>query len=626
MKRYPAFLLLLTCLTCGAAPAAEATAHATAESTAEGMAESTAEGTAEATAEATAEGTREATLVMVQDYEKASSQPTVWVVNIPQENASVRLSTEKPREGKGCLELRYRFVAGGAFQYLGIPNKVKVHGPVRKLRYWLEGDGAKCSYGLQVTDSHGETHQYRSLSTGAGQGGIIDFTGWKEAVFDLDAPHETWGGDKNGKIDGPITSVIFTVGQPTEKHGGAEKLLAAEGALYFDSLGVDSERSAEETLGCQVSVVSPGYCSDVEGDTAVAVAAPGFKSLTVKCWKQGDGFGSDSTVATVALDTKGNGAFVFSADRYPHGPVTLRIRGENGAVSDNCYLQLYNRGGVSWTEGLPESPPPAAEGMSLVFADDFDGPLSISSTDAKATYYDHKPPGGYQDFSVHRFSGHETPKNPFAQVDTYLRIRASDELHSSGIISSLKNDATGITAKAPCYFECRFLGPNAIGTWPAFWLMTDYMTDHVAGKGDRVPCDELDIIEAYGGEGPGHPNADDGYMVVPHCWNQGEEGKAIEKKAYEALRNPVRMREHGIPSTWYQALHTYGCKITKDDTIYYCDDIEVGRHPTLPLSREKPLFFMVNLATGGGWPVDLSRYDGVADMYVDYVRVYQGED
>ena len=45
-----------------------------------------------------------------------------------------------------------------------------------------------------------------------------------------------------------------------------------------------------------------------------------------------------------------------------------------------------------------------------------------------------------------------------------------------------------------------------------------------------------------------------------------------------------------------------------------------------PLFREKPLFFMVNLATGGGWPVDLSRYDGVAEMYIDYVRVYQGKE
>ena len=41
--------------------------------------------------------------------------------------------------------------------------------------------------------------------------------------------------------------------------------------------------------------------------------------------------------------------------------------------------------------------------------DDFTGPLSISSTDPKATYYDHKPPGGWQDFSKHTFSGRESP-------------------------------------------------------------------------------------------------------------------------------------------------------------------------------------------------------------------------
>ena len=563
-----------------------------------------------------------ATPVMVQDFEKTTLEPSVWVVGIPNENASVQLSTDQPQEGQRCLKLHYHFLGSGGFQYLGIPNKVGIQAPVHKLHYRLKGDGSKCSYGLQVADASGETHQYRSLSSSTGQGGIIDFTGWKEIVFDLDAPHETWGGDKNGKLDSPISAVIFTIGQPMDRAGGNEQLLAAEGDLYFDGLSVDSEKSAEETLGCQVSVVSPEYCSDVRGDTSITLAAPGFRSVTVKCWKPADGSGADSTVATVALDAKGNGAFVFPANAYPHGPITVRISGASGAVKDNCYLQLYNQGGVSWNEGLPKDPPPAAQGMSLVFADEFQGPLSISSTDRKATYYDHKPPDGWQDFSTLRFTSFDKPNNPFSQRDSYLRIRASEKAKSSGLISSMKNDASGVTAKAPCYFECRFLGPNAIGTWPAFWLMTDYMTDHLQGR--KVPCDELDIIEAYGGEGPRTPNAFDTYMICPHCWEQGEEGKAIEKQAFEGMHNPIRMRKFGIPSTWFETFHTYGCKITDSDSIYYCDNIEVGRHPTLPLSKQRPFFFLINLATGGGWPVDLSRYDGLADMYVDYVRVYQG--
>ncbi len=388
------------------------------------------------------------------------------------------------------------------------------------------------------------------------------------------------------------------------------------------SLSVDSEKSAAETLGSHVSVVSPAYCTNIKGDTLITLAAPGFKTLMVKCWKQGGALGADSTAAMVTLDAKGRGSFVFPADSYPHGPITLRITGENGTVKDNCYLQLYNRGGVSWNEGMPKDPPPAAQGMALVFADDFNKPLSISSTDPKATYYDHKPPGGWQDFSTLRFTSFDQPNNPFRQVDTYLRIRANEASKSAGIISSMKNDASGITAKVPCYFECRFIGPNAIGTWPAFWLMTDYMTDQV--KGRKVPCDELDIIEAYGGEGPREPNAFDTYMITPHCWDQGGAGKALEKKAFEAMHNPIRMRKFGLPSAWFETFHTYGCKITETETIYYCDNVEVGRHETFPLSKQHPLFFLINLATGGGWPVDLSRYNGVADMYVDYVRVYGG--
>ncbi|WP_422929261.1 glycoside hydrolase family 16 protein [Singulisphaera sp. PoT] len=555
------------------------------------------------------------TPVMVQDFEKASALPAIWVVNIPNENAQVRLSAEAPFGGKQCVGLRYRFNAEGPFEYLGLTNKVNILAPVHKLRFALLGDGSGCTYGVRLLDAKGETHQY---GTNTGQGGRIDFKGWKEVAFDLDAGHETWDGDKNGKIDYPITEVIFNIGQPTE--GG--KNLAAKGEIAIDSLVVDSESNEHETLGSRIAVGSPAYGDDVRGNVRIAVSAPGFKELTARSWKPGGKFGADSVVAAVELDDKGAGSFTFPADRYPHGPIAVRISGRSGSLNDTCYLQLYNKGGISWNEGIPEGPPPAARGMTLAFSDDFQGPLSISSTDPRATYYDHKPPNGAQDFSAHAFTGREAPGNPFFQVDSYLRIRASDRLRSAGLISSMKNDASGLKVSVPCYFEARFLGPNAVGAWPGFWVMTDYMSDYKL-KGDKTPCDELDIIEAYGGDGPGSPNADDRYMISPHCWNQGDAGKAIEDRAYKGMNNPIRMRKFGVPSTWFESPHTYGCKVLEDVTIYYCDDVEVGRHDTLPICRERPLFFMVDLATGGGWPVDLSRYDGRADMYIDYIRVYK---
>lgn len=383
----------------------------------------------------------------------------------------------------------------------------------------------------------------------------------------------------------------------------------------------------------QVSIASPPYGSDVSGKTTLSIVAPGLTKVEIKCWQAGDGFGSDSTVGSVDLDADGKGTIDFPADDYPHGPITVRLYGSNPNTKahDNCYLQLYNKGGQPWNEGIPKADPPGADGMSLLFADDFKGPLSIGD-DSKSIYYDHKPPNGSQDFSGPRahFTSASSPNNPFSQNDGYLRIRASESLGSTGLISSVKNDASGVAAAIPCYFECRFIAPNAIGTWPAFWLMTDYMTDHAAGKQDP-PCDELDIIEAYGGEGPHEPNGNgdpDGsaaYQVTPHRWNQGKEGNDEADAAYKGMHPPISMKKAGVPSNWFNTFHTYGCKVTEDTTTYYLDNIEIGSHKTFPMSKKYPFFFMVNLATGGGWPVDLSRYGGNVDMYVDYVRVYTGD-
>jgi hypothetical protein len=364
-----------------------------------------------------------------------------------------------------------------------------------------------------------------------------------------------------------------------------------------------------------VSVVSPAYGSDVEGDTTIKIKAPGLKSASVKCWKED----ADSLVATVDLNEQGEGSFVFPAKQYPHGPITVRISGTNGAaqneIKDNCYLQLWNKSGLVRKAELRPAPPGAA-GLKLIYADEFTGPLSISKTGAGATYASHKPGGG--DFSGIPFGDHETPETPFMQRENYLRIRADEKKNTTGLISSLRFDGTGFTATAPCYFECRFLAQSAPGTWPAFWVMTKGVY-----KGLKEPADELDVIEAYGGEGPGNPNQR-GYWIASHYWNQGPNGDKDKSQpgVYEQI--PMTELKGASGASWFETFHTYGIKITPEDTIYYCDNIEVKRHKTARLSRQEPFFFFVNLAIGGtsGWAKDLSRYGGIADMYVDYVRVY----
>ena len=78
--------------------------------------------------------------VMIQDFEKASPLPTVWVVNIPNESVSAQLSILQPHDGQQALRLRYHFIDTRQYQYVGMPNKVEIQTTVYKLRFWLMGD------------------------------------------------------------------------------------------------------------------------------------------------------------------------------------------------------------------------------------------------------------------------------------------------------------------------------------------------------------------------------------------------------------------------------------------------------------------------------------------------------
>jgi hypothetical protein len=370
-----------------------------------------------------------------------------------------------------------------------------------------------------------------------------------------------------------------------------------------------------------IAVQAPAYGSDINGSVQIEFTAAGFTDVTAKCWMPGSGVGSDVVVGTAKLSEDGKGSITFPAEQFPHGPVTIRLSGSNDKHRDNYYLQVYNAAGKRIQAGLPPAPS-VAKGMKLVFADNFDKALSITKDGKGATYASHKPGGG--DFSGLPFGDHEDgDKSPFSQRDTYLRIRADQRRNVAGLISSVNMDGQGVTAKAPCYFECRMIGPNAPGTWPAFWIITNRIGEKVRFS------DELDIIEAYGGEGEKNPNSRGKYFVTTHYWSQGPGGKGKDTTQEGAGEKRVWMwdLQAGKGSSWYESFHTYGVYVGLEETVYYCDDVPVHRHKTARVSRQYPFQFMINLAVGGAsrWPIDLSRYGGIADMYVDYVRVFQGE-
>src|ERR1017187_8638541 len=98
-----------------------------------------------------------AMLVTVEDFEKVASPPSVWVVNIPEENASVQLSSDQPHDGKLCLKLHYHFVGAGHFQYLGIMNKVRIKAPAHHFGFGLKGETFKFARGVNKKAAGGKT-------------------------------------------------------------------------------------------------------------------------------------------------------------------------------------------------------------------------------------------------------------------------------------------------------------------------------------------------------------------------------------------------------------------------------------------------------------------------------------
>ena len=393
----------------------------------------------------------------------------------------------------------------------------------------------------------------------------------------------------------------------------------------------DGSSSVQTKWVQSIAVSTPAYGATIKGDTTITFKAPGMSTVHALCWQQptkdnSSEWGHDVDVAPgLKLDPDGNASFVFHADQFPNGPLNLRIFAkDDGTNQDYCELQLFNDGGVVWNQGVPKSDPPQAQGMKVVYSDDFNGPLSIAK-DNSGKYWTH---WGGGDGSVWPFTNFEDPLNPFSQVKgqtkAYLRIHASKPpgTHgAAGTLTPIHPDGTGFTAKAPCYFECRFLAQNATGTWPAFWLTT---------HGPPPACDELDAIEAYG-TNSGSGGIWTAYHCTSHFWAQPppkwvtDHQKGPDGNPYDAHRMVPSM-EIGGKTAWSTTFHTYGVLITPETTSYYLDNVQVLSHPSGQTSATQPFSFLVNLAIGGGgWNPNLTRYGNQSDMWVDYVRVYAGD-
>ncbi len=240
-------------------------------------------------------------------------------------------------------------------------------------------------------------------------------------------------------------------------------------------------------------------------------------------------------------------------------------------------------------------------GYHVTFNEEFDD-LSVSAWGPAGPggtrWIAHTPWHG--DFGDARFTDPQ-PGFPFTVQDGLLRIKARrvDGRWRSGLLSAVDPNGNGFKQQYG-YFECRAKFPAGPGTWPAFWLMGLKSLRGVPGNtGPRVNP-EVDVVEHYG-HWPYR------FHYALHQWGLGGAESTHDEKRFVVC---------GMEETF----HTYGIMIDAEQIVLYFDGIELRREPT-PECVKTPLFPLVNLALGPGWPTD--QTPNPSYMYVDYIRVWQ---
>jgi beta-glucanase (GH16 family) len=189
------------------------------------------------------------------------------------------------------------------------------------------------------------------------------------------------------------------------------------------------------------------------------------------------------------------------------------------------------------------------------------------------------------------------PNGPFSMKDGILSITASKNSEGrwmSGLIAAADRTGAGFGTRYG-YFEARMKMPPGPGTWPAFWLMSLKPADQLDHK------IEIDVVEYYG-------KFTSSYQAVTHVWQK------------DASKNRGSMEKFSVPDgSLVQDFHTYGVDISPKQMVFFLDRKPVWTQPTPP-ELDSPLYPLVNLALGSGYPTD--QTPNPSTLLVDYVHVY----
>ena len=260
---------------------------------------------------------------------------------------------------------------------------------------------------------------------------------------------------------------------------------------------------------------------------------------------------------------------------------------------------------VGWTlfSAMPSAQAAAPAGdpcaLTPVLIEDFASDRVAAHAIGPARWTAHTPWNG--DFGDARFAD-PGPGSPFTFGRDGLTIAASRDAEgrwTSGLIAAADASGAGEGTRYG-YFEARMRLPPGPGTWPAFWLAAQRPVRQGADA-DKKGAIEIDVIEYYG-------KFDAGYHSVVHGW-YADTARTWSNDHVTSV----------APGSLTAGFHDFGVDVSPQGLQFVLDGAVVWRQPT-PVELDGPLYPIVNLALGSGWPI--VDTPNPSRLSVKYVHVY----
>jgi beta-glucanase (GH16 family) len=236
--------------------------------------------------------------------------------------------------------------------------------------------------------------------------------------------------------------------------------------------------------------------------------------------------------------------------------------------------------------------PPAANGYSLVFSDDFDA-SNIS-------------PNGSGAYNWYRGIWFEKPPSSSLVTVANSVLTLTWQLGSGNdtAITTFARDGSQGQAWRYGYFEVRAKWLPEPGAWPALWMLPRQAINSAAPE-----AGELDIFEGQGSQ----PRIFYGSI---HDWrNNGTVEARSNNPDWSILRK----------GTDFSRWHTYGCLWTQGHVSWYFDNQLVLTSSTPPIFDQQDYYLILGMQAGANWTYgDLQGITPkTMQLEVDWVRVWQ---